>query len=104
MLDAATLEELSVEYRFQANLFRDIIGNPFYSVKRPVGWLTTDVLTVAAAIYEARAFERMPILGDALEDAGCDKAEILDHCRQPGDHVRGCWVLDFLLGLNLREL
>jgi hypothetical protein len=56
------------------------------------------VLGVARAIYDERAFERMPILADALEDTGCDNADILEHCRQPGEHVRGCWVVDFILG------
>jgi hypothetical protein len=50
------------------------------------------------AIYEERAFDRLPILGDALEEAGCDNPAILSHCRDGGDNVRGCWVLDLLLG------
>ncbi len=45
-----------------------------------------------------RAFDRMPILADALQDAGCDNLNILNHCRQPGEHVRGCWVVDLLTG------
>jgi hypothetical protein len=53
---------------------------------------------IARAIYDGRAFERMPILADALEDAGCGDADILRHCREPGEHVRGCWVVDLLLG------
>jgi hypothetical protein len=40
----------------------------------------------------------MAILGDILEDAGCGNADILNHCRKPGIHVRGCWVVDLLLG------
>jgi hypothetical protein len=60
-------------------------------------WLTSNVSGLAQAIYDDRAFERMPILGDALEDAGCDNADILNHCRGPGPHVRGCWVVDMLL-------
>ena len=61
-------------------------------------WNGGCVVKVAAAIYDERAFDRMPILADALEDAGCDNADILNHCREPGEHVRGCWVLDLLLG------
>ena len=49
-------------------------------------------------MYESRNFARMPTLADALEEAGCTNADILAHCRQPGEHVRGCWVLDLLLG------
>ncbi|MDY3562094.1 hypothetical protein R5W23_003540 [Gemmata sp. JC673] len=48
-------------------------------------------------MYESRDFSAMPILADALQDAGCDRADILDHCRGPGQHVRGCWVVDLVL-------
>jgi hypothetical protein len=53
---------------------------------------------VAEAVYAERAFERLPVLADALEDAGCNEAEILRHLRGPGQHARGCFVLDSLLG------
>src|SRR5437762_722095 len=53
---------------------------------------------LAQAVYEERAFERLPVLADALEEAGCTDAAILDHCRSPGPHARGCWVVDLLLG------
>ena len=56
------------------------------------------ISNLAQSIYTDRAFERMPILADALEEAGCNDAAILGHCRGPGPHVRGCWVVDFLLG------
>jgi hypothetical protein len=79
-------------------LVRDIFGNPFRPVAVAPVWLTSDVLTLATGIYEDRAFDRMPILADALQDGGCDNDDILDHCRQPGEHVRGCWVVDLVLG------
>ena len=56
------------------------------------------MVQIAQAIYDDRAFDRMPILADALEDAGCMDQTILNHCRQSGEHVRGCWVVDLLLG------
>ncbi len=61
-------------------------------------WLSSNVKEIARTIYDERSFERMPILANALEDAGCDNEEILRHCRGEGPHVRGCWVLDLLLG------
>jgi hypothetical protein len=61
-------------------------------------WLTPTVLSLAQGIYEGRAFDRLPILADALQDAGCDNEDVLDHCRGPGPHVRGCWVVDLVLG------
>ena len=60
--------------------------------------ITREVCKLAQGVYDDRAFDRLPVVGDALEDAGCDNADILDHCRQPGQHVRGCWVVDMLLG------
>jgi len=61
-------------------------------------WLTADVVTLARGIYEDRAFDRLPLLADALMDAGCDDDQILAHCHGPGPHVRGCWVVDLVLG------
>ncbi|MBP3956589.1 hypothetical protein J8F10_15045 [Gemmata sp. G18] len=81
-----------------ASLFRDIFGNPFRPVAVESSWLTSDVRPLAEGIYQDRAFDRMPILADALQDAGCDNDDILNHCRQPGEHVRGCWVVDMLTG------
>jgi hypothetical protein len=63
-----------------------------------LGWHDGTVPKLAQAIYENRAFHRMPELADALEEAGCDNADLLAHCRQPGEHVRGCWVVDLFLG------
>jgi len=61
-------------------------------------WRTSDVVDVARGIYEDKAFERMPILADALMDAGCEDEQIIGHCRGEGPHVRGCWVVDLVLG------
>jgi hypothetical protein len=61
-------------------------------------WLTENVLRLATAIHAEGAFDRLPILADALEEAGCTNADVLTHWRQPGEHVRGCWVVDLLLG------
>jgi hypothetical protein len=60
-------------------------------------WATRTVKHLAAGISQERAFDRMPILGDALEDAGCSDPEVLEHCRSGGEHVRGCWVVDLIL-------
>jgi hypothetical protein len=84
-----------------ALLLRDIFGNPFRPVAINPAWLSWNdgtVKKIAQAIYDERAFDRMPILGDALEEAGCTNSDILAHCRQSGEHVRGCWVVDLLLG------
>ena len=80
------------------DLVRCIFGNPFRPVAFDPSWLTSTVRALAEGIYEDRAFDRMPILADALQDAGCDNADILDHCRGDGPHVRGCWVVDLVLG------
>jgi hypothetical protein len=78
-------------------LLRDIFGNPFRPTALNRAWQTSTVVALAQAIYTDRAFDRLPILADALEDAGCDNADILNHCRQGGEHVRGCWVVDLIL-------
>jgi hypothetical protein len=85
----------------QCQLLHDIFGNPFRPVAVDPRWLAWNFGTVPAIarhVYEERAFYDLPILADALEDAGCGDAAILDHCRSRGPHVRGCWVVDLLLG------
>jgi hypothetical protein len=79
-------------------LIRDLFGNPFCPVTFDRRWRTSDVLGLAQAIYEDRVFERLPILADALMDAGCENEDIIAHCRSDGPHVRGCWVVDLVLG------
>jgi hypothetical protein len=79
-------------------LVRDVFGNPFRSVLLPRAWQTSDVLGLAEGAYATRSFDHLPILADALEDAGCDDAALLGHLRGPGPHVRGCWALDLILG------
>jgi len=78
-------------------IVREIFGNPFRPVTIDSRWLTSTVLDLAKAIYDDKAFDRMPILADALIDAGCDSEEFISHCRSEGPHVRGCWVVDLLL-------
>jgi hypothetical protein len=87
-----------VEHHEGCKIIRDIFGNPFKPVTIDPSWLTSNVVSLAQAIYDERAFDRMPILGDALEDAGCDNKDILNHCRSGEEHVRGCWVVDSILG------
>ncbi len=85
----------------QCDLLRDVFGNPFCPQSLEAAWLRWHdgcVVSVARAIYEERRFEDMPILADALEEAGCDNEIILWHCREPAEHARGCWVLDAILG------
>ncbi|MBN9120177.1 MAG: hypothetical protein J0I06_13610 [Planctomycetes bacterium] len=80
-------------------LLRDIFGNPFRPVAFSREWRTDTVLTLARQMYASRDFSGMPILADALQDAGCDEPAILNHCRDPGQtHVRGCWAADLVLG------
>ncbi len=82
------------------HLIRDVFGNPFSPTKLvPVrlDWNDGTIIKLAQAIYRDHAFDRLPILADALEEAGCADAALLDHCRGPGPHVRGCWVVDLLL-------
>jgi hypothetical protein len=79
-------------------LLRDVIGNPFRSIAFAPDWRTENTVGIAAKMYDERDFGAMPILADALEEAGCDNGDILAHCREPGVHVRGCWVVDRVLG------
>jgi hypothetical protein len=82
----------------QADLVREIFGNPFRPITFSPAWRTDTALTLTRQMYESRDFSAMPILADALQDAGCDNDDILSHCRGAGPHVRGCWVVDLVLG------
>src|SRR5262249_54741761 len=96
------------ERRVQCDLLREVMGDPFRCVAVAPGWRARGgepVPRLGEAIYEGRSLPggtldgaRRPILADALEDAGCTEAAILEHCRGPGPHVRGCWVVDLILG------
>ena len=105
------LHELAADAALQARvaaaratipaLLRDVFGNPFRPAKADQGWLAWNdsaVRKLAQSIDDERAFNRLALLADALEDAGCDDAGLLGHLRGPGPHVRGCWALDLLLG------
>jgi hypothetical protein len=90
------------ERQFQATLLRCIVGNPF----RPppvidsswLSWNDGTVPRLAQAIYDERGFDHLPILADALEEAGCNNTDMLEHCRSEEAHNRGCWPLDLILG------
>ena len=82
----------------QVGFIRDIFGNPFRPVTFSPSWRTSTTVALASQMYESRDFSAMPILADALQDAECDSADVLDHCRGPGPHVRGCWVVELVLG------
>jgi hypothetical protein len=95
---------VELERYHQAVILRDLFGNPFEPVAQiPSAWQTSSVLSLAAAAYDERNSDwtldngRLAILADALEEVGCDNANILAHCRGPDPHVRGCWVVDLLL-------
>ncbi|OGZ67878.1 MAG: hypothetical protein A3D44_02470 [Candidatus Staskawiczbacteria bacterium RIFCSPHIGHO2_02_FULL_42_22] len=88
------------ERELQSDIIHDVLKNPFENVFIDSEWLAFNdgmVPKIAQAIYDAGKFDEMPILADALEDAGCTNEEILNHCRKTGPHVRGCWVLDLIL-------
>jgi hypothetical protein len=100
-------KDRAYELANQCSLLREIFGNPFRPLTLNNSWLTPTVTSLAQGIYDERQLpsghldnQRMGILADALEENGCDNTDILNHCRQPGEHVRGCWVLDLLLGKN----
>jgi hypothetical protein len=98
-------EHMPEEGMDTSDLIREIFGNPFRPVTLDAAWRTPTVLALATAAYEnhilpAGTLEpaRVGVLADALEDVGCTNEAILSHCRGPGPHVRGCWVIDLLLG------
>jgi hypothetical protein len=83
----------------QVRLLRDVIPNPYRPVTFSPSWHTDTAVALARQMYDSRDFGAMPILADALQEAGCEDATILNHCRDPKQvHVRGCWVVDLVLG------
>ncbi len=96
--------KISEQERREARRFtffvRDIFGNPFRPVSFNPAWRTDTAVSLARGMYDSREFGAMPILADALQDAGCEDEQILTHCRDANQpHVRGCWVCDLVLGL-----
>jgi hypothetical protein len=90
----------AAEQTAQCELLRCVFANPFQPVSLEAAWLSHHggiVAKISRAVYDERAFDRLAIVADALEEAGCTNADILSHCRNPGPHVRGCWVVDLLL-------
>jgi hypothetical protein len=94
-----------IEKRAQAVVLRDIFGNPFRAVALDPTWRTPAILRLAEAAFEERELPsglldpaRLALLADALEEEGCTTAELLTHLRSGGEHVRGCWVVDAVLG------
>jgi hypothetical protein len=87
------------EKRSGADILRCVFGPlPFRPIALDPLWLTSSVTSLASSIDQDNAFDRLPILADALEDCGCSNHEVLSHLRGGGEHTRGCWVVDLLLG------
>jgi hypothetical protein len=98
---AKALRQWHKHRQFHADLVREVFGNPFQPVRMAREWLAWNggiVRQLAQGIDEERAFRRLPILADALEEAGCTAAGLLEHCRGRAKHVRGCWAVDVVLG------
>jgi hypothetical protein len=91
-------ESRAAEQARQSDLVREVFGDPFFPGRVATAWRTPDVLALAQTIYDEEAFDRLPILADALEEAGCNDPHVLEHCRGAGGHVKGCWVVDLVLG------
>jgi hypothetical protein len=89
--------EYIAESASQCGVLRDVFGDPFKPANLAPQWRTPTALALAGGAYEERAFARLPVLADALEEAGCNNEAVLEHCRAEGEHHRGCWVVDFLL-------
>lgn len=106
----------ATEAAMHAGVLREVVGNPFRPVAFDPAWRSADVQLLAEGIYDDRAWDRMPILADALQDAGCTADSLLSHLRDPSllpweraadevgpppvSHARGCWALDLVLGLS----
>lgn len=105
VLLAVGSEELEQERRHQLLLLRDIAGNPFRPLALNLSLLTPTITSLAQSAYDDRLLpaghldpQRLSVLADAVEEAGCGEAELLEHLRGPGPHVRGCHAVDLRLG------
>ena len=87
---------ISSRHSVYCDLLRCVFGNPFRPAEFAAECVTPDVVHLADTIYDERAYDRLPVLADALEKAGCKSADVLAHCRGTGPHTRGCWVLDLI--------
>src|SRR5262249_55502344 len=87
-----------LESTYQAGIVRDLFRDPFRPTTANHAWQAPSVTQCAQAIYDEGTFDRLPALADVLEEVGCDNADILTHCRGLEPHVRGCWVVDLILG------
>ena len=98
---ALNLTGSAEERRRQCDLLRDLVGNPFRPATIQAAWLAWGgglVAAIARGIDEERRFTELPVLADALEEAGCTDPDLLAHCRSGGEHAHGCWALDLILG------
>jgi diguanylate cyclase (GGDEF)-like protein len=96
--------ERAAEVAAQQVVVRDVFGDPDRPDEFDARWLTADVVGLAQHIYGSGDFSAMPVLADALQDAGCEDAAALEHCRADTPHVRGCWVVDGVLRLRSEEV
>jgi hypothetical protein len=90
-----------IEQKAKASLLVDTFGNPFRSTLIQPHLMRSHkrrAMNLAHEIYDGRGYDKLPNLANALEEAGCTDREIVCHCRRAGEHVRGCWVVDLLLG------
>ncbi|WP_246523659.1 hypothetical protein [Gemmata palustris] len=98
-ISSAELDDASAtQDAVMRGVVREIVGNPFRPALFYRDWQTDTAVSLARQMYESRNFSALPILADALQDAGCDDENALAHCRGEGPHFRGCWVLDLVLG------
>jgi|SRR5579883_1245626 len=88
------------EWRSLFATVREVLGDEGAPDSLNPEWRTLDVIALARGIYRDRAYDRLPILADALQDAGCDDEVVLSHCRERKQHVRGCWVVDLAMGMS----
>ena len=95
----AWADAAAVERKAQVRLLDEVCANQYRPVAFDPAWRTSDAVALARSMYDSRDFSAMPILADALQDAGCEDEQVLNHCRDANPvHVRGCWVCDLVLG------